>query len=114
MEIYGLKQRKKKKWWLIPVIIIAAVFVVISVVGIILGIDSPEHAAISTAVSENAQLHRQIDDLNAQVTSLNEQLWGVQSELDARPTMAPEEAEVPVDEYEEPLYEGTSPRNYEE
>ena len=110
---YGLKQRKKKKWWLIPVIVIAAVFVVISAVGIILGSNSDEHAGVSAAVSENAKLHRQIDDLNAQIAALNEQLAGVQSELDARPTAAPEETPEPVEEDGTVSYEGISPRNYE-
>ena len=110
---YGLKQRKKKKWWLIPVIVIAAIFVVISVVGIILGANSAEKAQISAAVSENAELHRQIDDLNAQIASLNEQLAGVQSELDARATTAPEDLVAPQDMDETLPYEGVSPRNYE-
>ena len=110
---YGLKQRKKKKWWLIPVIIIAVIFVVISAVGIILGADSDAHTAISTAVRENAELHRQIDDLNAQIADLNAQLSGVQSELDARPTIAPEETAEPEEDGEIFSYEGTSPRNYE-
>ena len=110
---YGLKQRKKKKWWLIPVIVIAAIFVVISVVGIILGSGSAEKEQISAAVSENAELHRQIDDLNAQIASLNEQLAGAQSELDARATMAPEDSAAPQDTDETLPYTGVSPRNYE-
>ena len=110
---YGLKQRKKKKWWLIPVIIIAVLLAVIFTVGIILGSNSEERAAISTAVSENAELHRQIDDLNAQIAALNEQLAITQGELDARPTIAPEETAVPEEADAAQGDEGTSPRNYE-
>ena len=110
---YGLKQRKKKKWWLIPVIVIAVILIVIFAVGIILGSSNAERGAISTAVSENAELHRQIDDLNAQIAALNEQLALTQSELDARPTAAPEETAAPQESDEMFPYGGTSPRNYE-
>ena len=112
MEIYGLKQRKKKRWWLIPVIAVAVILAVILTVGIILGITNDERRTISAAVSENAELHRQIDDLNAQIAELNEQLYLVQGELAARPTTAPEETGEPSETDAPPSYTGTSPRNY--
>ena len=114
MEIYGLKQKKKKKWWLIPAIIIAAVLAVILTVGIIVNVTNAEHDSISAAISENAELHRQIDDLNAQIADLQGQLASVQFELDARPTIAPEETVNPEVSPEPEAQDGnTSPRNYE-
>ena len=114
MEIYGLKQKKKKKWWLIPLIIIAVILAVILVVGIIVNVTNAEHDSITAAVSENAELRRQIDDLNAQINDLEEQLSFTQSEIDARPTVTPEETLSPEETPETGSRVGTSPRNYEE
>ena len=116
MEIYGLKQRKKKKWWLIPIIIIGILLVFIWLTGLLLGSSSPNREAISAAVSENAELKRQIEDLNSQVASLREQLASAQGELTAaqgelaaRPVITPEPPPAP----DAAAAEGTSPRNYE-
>ncbi len=111
MEIYGLRQKKKKKWWLIPVIAAAVVFALIFTVGIIVNVTNADHSAITQSVRENAELKRQIEDLNAKIANLQSELEGTRRELDARPTAAPEATDLPASP--EPQEGAVSPRNFQ-
>lgn len=110
MEIYGLRQ-KKKKWWLIPIIAAALILAAIFAVGITVNITNADHLVITKSVKENAELKRQIEELNAKIAELRRELEGTRRELDTRPTPEPEATEPPASP--EPENGATSPRNFE-
>lgn len=98
--------RKKKKLWRILLIIVLALIAAIYAVGIIVNITNADHDTITQSVSENADLKKQIDEQNAKIAELENEINSLNDELSARPTDTPAPAAT-----ETPVPSGTSPRS---
>lgn len=88
-SINSKKTSKLRKVIIILAIIVAAALVFLWVVGAIAGSDSAENQNISAAVAENVQLKQQVAELQQQITDLQTQIDSLNSDLAARPTIAP-------------------------
>lgn len=67
-------KRKDKKLLKVLCIVIGVIFVLISLLGLLLGADSPEKEQIYDAVSENIMLKEEIKKLNERIEALEEEL----------------------------------------
>ena len=97
MNNYGFgEKKKKKKLWRILLIIILVLIASIYAVVIIVNIKSADHDTITQSVSENADLKKQTEELNARIAELENEINSLNEELDARPTGTPAATDIPA------------------